>query len=86
MVSESVQAKDSAGKTVFNKTGNKVENSTYTIKTLEEDKLIFLSSENQYRNLEGKRIDLEVDLVHDDFKSVNKIKFVAISLSPENKA
>jgi hypothetical protein len=59
----------------YEKTGRKVENTTYTFLDSEGNKLVCLSDNAQYRELEGKNGELLISLVHDDFKRINKIKF-----------
>jgi len=76
---ESVMEKDEAGKTVFRKTGKKVENSTYHFRDEFGDKLSFMSPNNNYRNLEGQDIELELEIGYDDFKRKNKMSLVSVS-------
>lgn len=64
----------------FVKTGKKEEKTTYILRDLVGDKLVLLGN-NDYRNLEGKRVDVQLDLVHDEFKKINRIKFVSMSES-----
>jgi len=58
------------------KTGNKVEYTTYHFLDQWGNKLSFLSNQNKLRELEGKEGTLLVRLYHDDFKKQNKISFV----------
>lgn len=81
MMPESVMSKDEKGKTVFTKTGVKNEYTKYIFRDLVGDKLVFVSKVNDYRNLERKRVDLEIDLSHDDFSGRNKIALKSISPS-----
>jgi len=73
MVSESLLNPET-GK--YQKSGKKIENTTYHFIDKEGNKLTFLSDESKYRELEGSNGVLIVSLVHDDFKRINKIKFL----------
>jgi len=59
----------------YQKTGKKVENTTYTFVDDQFNKLVFLSSNNEMRKLEGQKGNLYLSIVHDDFNGVNKVKF-----------
>lgn len=61
---------------VRQKTGNRVEFTTYTFTNEYGDKLVFLSKENQFRPLEGETGELQVKLAYDDFRKRNLVKFV----------
>jgi len=79
MMSESVMGKDDKGKTVFTKTGNKTESTTYTFKDEYGEKLVFLSSNNNYRNLEGEEVEVQIEISHDDYNKKNKVQLKSIS-------
>jgi len=65
------------GKTSYQKTGKKVEKTTYTFIDELGDKLVFLS-DNEYRTMEGKAVELDLDITHDDFNRKNKIQLKSV--------
>jgi len=51
----------------WEKTGKTIEKTTYTLKdVLSSEKLVFLAG-NDYRILEGKDVDIQVDIKFNDF-------------------
>lgn len=81
MIPESVQDKDENGKTIFVKTGKKVEFTKYTFRDEFGDVLVLTSNLNDYRSLEGKKVDLEIEIATNDFTGKNKVSLKSISPS-----
>jgi len=79
---ESVRTTDENGKTVFKKTGAKIGKTTYTFRSPEGDKLVLLG-ENTYRNLERKRVDVDVNIVYDDFNRKTKVSLNQVVLADQ---
>lgn len=69
---ESVMKKDDKGKTVFEKTGNKIEKTTYTFRDLEGNKYVFMAG-NEFRSLERTAVDLELEIKYDDYTRKTKV-------------
>lgn len=80
LMPESKAEKDEKGKTVFVKTGNKVEMTTYTLRDGFGDKLVVLSSNNDYRTLEGKKVNVVMEVKFDEFNRKNKLTLAEISI------
>jgi len=80
LLPESKAEKDEKGKTVFVKTGNKVEMTTYTLRDGFGDKLVVLSSNNDYRTLEGKKVNVVMEVKFDEFNRKNKLTLAEISI------
>lgn len=59
----------------FVKTGEKEEQTTLTFTDQLGSKLVFLTSEPKYRELEGKLGDLHLALEYDSYNKRNKILF-----------
>jgi len=78
MMPDSVASKDSEGKTIFTKTGNKSEYTTYTFVDSFGEKLVFLSKDSSYRTFEGKFVNLVLEVVYDDFKRKSSVKLVSV--------
>jgi len=74
------------GKTVFKKTGQKIEMTTYTFVDGFGEKLVFLSSENGYRNLEGETVDIVMEVEYNDFSKKNRLKLESVAKSESKKA
>jgi len=58
------------------KTGKQVEMTTYTFRDEFGSKLVFLSTDSNFRRAERKHGDLFVKLGYDDFKKQNRVRFV----------
>lgn len=80
LMPESKPEKDENGKTIFKKTGNKVEMTTYTLRDGFGDKLVLLSSNNDYRTLEGKKVNVVMEIKFDEFNRKNKLSLAEISI------
>jgi len=65
------------GKKKFVKTGKEVEMTTYTFRDGFGDKLVILSKDNGYRNLEGGLVDLVLEVTFNDFQKKNTVKLVS---------
>jgi len=76
---ESSMEKDANNKTVFKKTGKMTEMTTYTFRNGFGEKLVILSKYNNYRELEGKVVDLVLDVQFNDFSRKNKISLESIA-------
>jgi len=74
---ESVMSKDEKGKTVFTKTGNKTEKTTYTFKDEFGEKLVFMGN-NDYRNYEGESVTLYLKINYDDFNRRAKVSLDSV--------
>jgi len=57
------------------KTGKKLEQTTATFVDEWGNKLVFLTSNNNIRDLEGETGDLWLSLIYDNFNKMNKIQF-----------
>ena len=79
MMSDSKAEKDPTGKTVFVKTGSKSEYTTYTLRDGFGDKIILTSKDNSFRTLEGKKVDLFLEVKRDEFKNINKVSLVGMT-------
>lgn len=62
----------------FDKTGKKVEMTTYVFRDTMGEKLVFLSKDNNSRALEGTLVDIELDVKLDEFTKKTKVSLVAI--------
>jgi len=65
------------GKKVFVKTGKITAMTTYTFRDGFGEKLIILSKDNTYRNLEGEMVDIILEVVFNDFQKRNRISLVS---------
>jgi len=70
---ESNPDKGSDGKTVYKKTGKMLEFTTYTFIDGFGEKLVLLSKDNSFRTLEGKKVNIEVEVVFNDFQKKNRV-------------
>lgn len=61
------------GKKTFKKTGKEVEMTTYTFIDGFGEKLVLLSKDNNFRTLEGKKVDIELEVVFNDFQKKNRV-------------
>lgn len=77
----SVASKDEKGKTIFTKTGQMEEYTTYTFRDTFEKKIVFTTKNNNYRNLEGEFVDIELEIVYDDFNNKVKTKLASVTKS-----
>jgi len=66
------------GKKEFVKTGKEVEMTTYTFRDGFGDKLVMLSKENGYRDLEGELVDITLDVKYNDFTKKTQTKLVGV--------
>jgi len=73
LMKESVMSKDKDNKTIFTKTAKDIEHTTYTFRDITGDKVIFLSKNNTFRDLEGKECNIEIGITFDEFKRKNRI-------------
>jgi len=78
MLPESEMKKGIGGKKEFIKTGKEVEYTTYTFRDGAGDKLVLLSRENGYRSLEGKTVDIELDVKHNEFTKKTQTKLASV--------
>lgn len=85
LMPESKPEKDEKGKTQFVKTGNKVEMTTYTLRDGFGDKLVLLSSNNNFRTLEGKKVNVTMEIKFDEFNRKNKLTLAGIEEIKESK-
>jgi len=86
MMPESSAVKDaSTGKTNFVKTGKEVEMTTYTFRDEFGDKLIILTKKNDFRQLEGAKGILSLDVKFDEFSKKIKTSFGGFEKQPESK-
>jgi len=69
---------DINGKKQFVKTGKVTEMTTYTFRDGFGEKLIVLSKDNTYRTLEGKIVNLELEVAYNDFQKKNSVKLVSV--------
>jgi len=67
------------GKTSFEKTGRETEMTTYTFRNGFGEKLIVLSKDNSYRDLEGALVELELEVVYNDFQKRNRISLAKVT-------
>jgi len=65
------------GKKQFVKTGKESELTTYTFRDGFGEKLVILSKDNSYRNLEGELVSLGLEIVYNDFQKKNNVKLVS---------
>jgi len=69
------------GKKVFVKTGNMIEMTTYTFIDGFGEKLVFLSKNNNFRDLEGSKVEIVIGIEYNDFKKQNRIVLESLSKS-----
>jgi len=86
LMPESIMKKDDKGKTVFEKTGQKTEMTTYTFRDGFGEKLVFLSKENGYRSLEGETVDIELEVSYDEFNRKSKVALISVEKTKKAKA
>lgn len=77
---ESAMSKDEKGKTIFVKTGNKIEKTTYTFKDEYGDKLVLMAG-NEWRGLEMEKVDVLLAINYDDFNRKVKVTLKKVSIS-----
>lgn len=75
--------KDEKGKTIFTKNGKMVEMTSYTFRDGFGDKLVFTTKNNDFRVLEGKQVNLILDVKLDDF--TKKIKTALVGVTEAKK-
>jgi len=75
------EMREEGGKKSFVKTGKEVEMTTYTFRDGAGDKLILLSKENGYRNLEGEVVDITLDVKFNDFTKKAQVKLASVTKS-----
>jgi len=66
------------GKKEFVKTGNMTEMTTYTFRDASGEKLVFLSSNNTYRALEGKVVEVYVNVEYNEFTRKNQLRLLEV--------
>jgi len=66
------------GKREFEKTGHEVEMTTYTLTDEVGDKLVILSKDNSFRQLEGEEVRLILEVVYNDFQKRNRISLAGM--------
>jgi len=59
------------------KTGRVTEKTTYTFRDATGEKLVILGS-NDYRNFEGELVDLEIDVIFNDFQKRNRVTLATV--------
>lgn len=70
--------KEVDGKKSFVKTGGEVEMTTYTFRDGMGDKFVVMSKDNSYRTLEGKLVDVELDIKMNEFTRKSQIKLASV--------
>lgn len=70
--------KEVDGKKSFVKTGSEVEMTTYTFRDGMGDKFVTLSKNNDYRSLEGKLVDIELDIKLNEFTRKPQLKLASV--------
>jgi len=78
---ESTMSKDKEGKTVFTKTDKVIEMTTYTFRDFAGEKLVILSKDNSFRPMEGKDVDLILEVIFNDFQKKNRVTLVKLELA-----
>jgi len=71
------------GKKKFVKTGKDTEMTTYTFRDGFGEKLVILSKDNGYRNLEGETVDIVLEVVFNDFQKKNTVKLASCEKSKD---
>jgi len=71
------EMKEVDGKKQFVKTGKEVEMTTYTFRDSFGEKMVALSKDNSYRNLEGSIVNIVIDVIFNDFTKKNTVKLVS---------
>jgi len=66
------------GKKQFVKTGKTVEMTTYTFRTSDGEKLVLMSKNNSYRNLEGELVDIDIEVKYNEFDRRSRVSLVAV--------
>lgn len=78
LMPDSTMVKDEkTGKTDFIKNGKEVEFTTYTFRDSFGDKLVFMIKSDAYRILEGKFVDITLDVALNDFTKKTQTKLVS---------
>ena len=80
LMKESVMSKDKDNKTIFTKTDKELEYTSYTFRDITGDKVIFMSKNNTFRDLEGKECNIEISITFDEFKRKNRIGLSSVEL------
>lgn len=62
------------------KTDRKVEKTTYTFRDASGEKLVVLGS-NDHRDLEGETVDLEIEVIFNDFQKRNRVTLAQVRKS-----
>lgn len=75
------EMKEVDGKKVFVKNGQETEFTTYTFRDSFGEKLVILSKENSYRALEGETVDIEVEIVYNEFGRKNRVSLASVKKS-----
>jgi len=78
MPESEMKENEKTGKKEFIKTGKKVEMTSYTFRDAFGDKLVLLSKNNEYRNLEGETVDIEVELKHNAFTNKTQVSLAQV--------
>jgi len=81
---ESIQ-QEVNGKKQFVQTGKKVEMTTYTFRDGFGEKLVILSKDNSFRDLEGSIVDLTLDISFNDFQKRNNVKLLSCEKQKTSK-
>lgn len=66
------------GKKSFQKTGKMIEMTTYTFRDFVGEKLVILSKDNSFRQMEGKDVKIAIDVVFNDFQKKNRVSLVKL--------
>jgi len=77
---ESIMSKDKDNKSVFNKTGKMIEMTTYIFRDIVGEKLVILSKDNAFRQMEGKDVKITLDVIFNDFQKKNRISLSKLEL------
>jgi len=64
--------KDKDGKTIFTKTDKDLEYTNYIFRDLAGDKIVLMSKNNTFRELEGLECNIDINITFDEFKRRNR--------------
>jgi len=70
--------KEVDGKKVFVKNGKFEEMTTYTLRDGFGNKIVTMSKNNDFRALEGEIVDVELDLVFNDFTRKTQVRLLSL--------
>jgi len=71
------EMKEVDGKKQFVKTGKETEFTTYTFRDGYGEKMVALSKDNSFRDLEGSLVNITVDVTFNDFTKKNQVKLLS---------